>query len=292
MHKLTKKFPLFILLAGFTLLTFPPHRVFSSCGILGSPDPWFKTQVTFDKNTIPNGIEIQANSTYDPSLINKSLEPFYLVEKNSSNESYPNSELPPNYKPLYKITASQEYFWGRKNIVSNDAEGWNWTGSNIAIYSIHDNQSFHTLEQSKQIFAANRPANVQIPEPQNFKILGFYKGSPVEIRGTIHYSLNDKYDPVMGTGPCGYGGEDIFANSPLGKVIIYILEKVIIYIADALIIIAIIVILWGTTKWIRSKGDKVKAKSARYTLIGGVIGLILVFLAYIIITLVAGLFGI
>ena len=58
------------------------------------------------------------------------------------------------------------------------------------------------------------------------------------------------------------------------------------------IIIAVIFLVWGGIKWIMSGGDKAKVESARNTIIGGIVGLILVFLAYFIITLVAGLFGV
>ncbi len=58
------------------------------------------------------------------------------------------------------------------------------------------------------------------------------------------------------------------------------------------VIIAVIFLVWGGIKWIMSGGDKAKVESARNTIIGGTIGLVLVFLAYFIITLVAGLFGV
>lgn len=58
------------------------------------------------------------------------------------------------------------------------------------------------------------------------------------------------------------------------------------------VIISVIVLVYGGIKWILSGGDKAKVESARSTIIGGIIGLVLAFLAFFIITLVAGLFGI
>jgi uncharacterized protein YacL len=58
------------------------------------------------------------------------------------------------------------------------------------------------------------------------------------------------------------------------------------------VIVALFFLVWGGIKWIMSSGDKGKVESARNTIIGGIIGLIFVFLAYFILQLVAGLFGI
>ncbi len=58
------------------------------------------------------------------------------------------------------------------------------------------------------------------------------------------------------------------------------------------IVVALIFLVWGGIKWIVSGGDKAKVEAARNTIIGGIVGLVLVFLAYFIVSLVAGLFGI
>ncbi|MBU4016019.1 hypothetical protein KKF69_00925, partial [Patescibacteria group bacterium] len=46
------------------------------------------------------------------------------------------------------------------------------------------------------------------------------------------------------------------------------------------VIIAVFFLVWGGIKWIMSGGDKAKVESARNTIIGGIVGLVLVFLAY------------
>jgi hypothetical protein len=58
------------------------------------------------------------------------------------------------------------------------------------------------------------------------------------------------------------------------------------------VIIAIFFLVWGGIKWIMSSGDKAKIEAARSTIIGGIIGLILVFLAFFVVQLIANIFGI
>lgn len=164
------------------------------------PDPWFATKLSFDQSTLPSGIEIvQTHPTYEPyALINKSSEPFYLVRENLTDwKTFPNSELPKNYEPRYKITANQVYFWGQ--LSSQDTEGWepNSGGiNNSAATRVSIGEDIYVLEgESKQIYQDSRPAIVDVPDAQNFKIPGFYRGHPVELKGTVSYSLNEKYDP-------------------------------------------------------------------------------------------------
>lgn len=58
-------------------------------------------------------------------------------------------------------------------------------------------------------------------------------------------------------------------------------------------IIALIFLIWGGIRWIMSGGDKAKVEAARGTIIGAIIGLVIVFASYIIIFFVLdALFGI
>ena len=57
-------------------------------------------------------------------------------------------------------------------------------------------------------------------------------------------------------------------------------------------IMALFVLIWGGIKWILSGGDKTKVEGARNTIIAAIIGLVITFLAYFILTIVLGLFGI
>jgi hypothetical protein len=57
-------------------------------------------------------------------------------------------------------------------------------------------------------------------------------------------------------------------------------------------LIALFFLIWGGIKWILSGGDKAKVESARSTIIAALIGLIITFLAFFLLTFVLGLFGI
>jgi len=180
-----------ILFFTFTVTSF-------ACSPAG-PDPWYIEELSFDNTTLPDGIKIvEIDSAYEPyALINENTEPFYIVRPNNTGKTFPNSELPKNYEPLFKITSNQVYFWGR--LSSEDTEGWkpNSGGiNNSGTTSLKINQDLYSLEsESRQIYKDNRPKTVDIPDPQKFTILAFYKGSPIEIKGTLSYSLNDNYDP-------------------------------------------------------------------------------------------------
>ena len=57
------------------------------------------------------------------------------------------------------------------------------------------------------------------------------------------------------------------------------------------VIVAIVFLIYGGIKWILSGGDKAKVEEARKTIIGAIVGLIIAFLAYFILTLVLSIFG-
>ncbi|GIW62169.1 MAG: hypothetical protein KatS3mg089_1021 [Patescibacteria group bacterium] len=82
---------------------------------------------------------------------------------------------------------------------------------------------------------------------------------------------------IFGSGNCTKLANATF-NGIIGTIFTYLL------IAGALV--AIIFLIWGGIKWITSRGDKTKVESARYTIIGAIIGLIIVFASFLIINLV------
>lgn len=57
------------------------------------------------------------------------------------------------------------------------------------------------------------------------------------------------------------------------------------------VLIALFFLVWGGIKWITSGGDKGGVEAARNQIIAAIIGLIIVFLAFFILNLVLGLFG-
>jgi amino acid transporter len=56
-------------------------------------------------------------------------------------------------------------------------------------------------------------------------------------------------------------------------------------------IISLFFLIFGGIRWVTSGGDKAKVESARNTIIAAIIGLIIALLAFFIITIVLGLFG-
>lgn len=57
------------------------------------------------------------------------------------------------------------------------------------------------------------------------------------------------------------------------------------------VLIALAFLVYGGVKWITSGGDKTAVEGARNTLVAAVVGLVIVFLAYFIVSIVLGLFG-
>jgi len=58
------------------------------------------------------------------------------------------------------------------------------------------------------------------------------------------------------------------------------------------VVVAIFFLLYGALKWIYSGGDKAAIESARGTITAAVIGLVILFLGFLIFTVVLGFFGI
>lgn len=58
------------------------------------------------------------------------------------------------------------------------------------------------------------------------------------------------------------------------------------------VIIALVFLIYGGIRWILSGGDKTAVESARNHIIAAIIGLVIVLLAFFIINLIGGLFGI
>jgi len=71
-----------------------------------------------------------------------------------------------------------------------------------------------------------------------------------------------------------------------------IVQNVIIFIIIIAVVIAIIYLLYGGIKWITSGGDKAQVESARNHITAAIVGLIIVFLAIFIISIVLTLFGV
>lgn len=70
-----------------------------------------------------------------------------------------------------------------------------------------------------------------------------------------------------------------------------VISGVITILLIAAAIIALFFLIWGGIRWITSGGDKSKVDEARKTIIASIIGLVIALLAFFIITIVLGIFG-
>ncbi|MBI2028661.1 MAG: hypothetical protein HYT07_03555 [Candidatus Levybacteria bacterium] len=98
-------------------------------------------------------------------------------------------------------------------------------------------------------------------------------------------------DPCVGVGPgkevnpfldvlCAIGGNQ--TSKTLGNIVIAIIVIA--------VVIALLYLLYGGVKWITSRGEKDQVEAARNHIIAAVVGLIVVFLAIFIVSLVLAAF--
>lgn len=57
------------------------------------------------------------------------------------------------------------------------------------------------------------------------------------------------------------------------------------------IIVALLYLVWGGFKWLTSGGDKGQVQAAREHIVAAIVGLVIIFLAYLVINLLLGFFG-
>ena len=118
------------------------------------------------------------------------------------------------------------------------------------------------------------------------KILTTIAGTPLYLAMTatsFAAPANDNLNPCPESGQfsviCGF--------NDMGAVLGFVITIAFII----AILIALFFLIWGGIKWISSGGDKGGVEAARNQIIAAVIGLIIVFLAFFILNLVLGLFG-
>jgi len=95
-------------------------------------------------------------------------------------------------------------------------------------------------------------------------------------------------------GPCGTDDTrfDRLCSSSTASHADNILRNIIISAITLAALLALIFLIWGGFKWITSGGDKAKVEAARNTIIAAIVGLIVAFLAYFILSIVLGIFNI
>lgn len=90
---------------------------------------------------------------------------------------------------------------------------------------------------------------------------------------------------------CPSGFSSNLCNSTNSNQIQSVIATAINFIFVGVTIIALLFLIWGGFKWITSQGDKAKVEEARQHIINALIGLVLVFLSYIILNIVLAFFG-
>jgi uncharacterized membrane protein YidH (DUF202 family) len=90
--------------------------------------------------------------------------------------------------------------------------------------------------------------------------------------------------PGIADALCNLGGAG-------GKNIALTIQNIVVFFIVLAVIIALLYLLYGGIKWITSRGEKTEVEAARNHIIAAIIGLIVVFLAVFIVTIVLSAFG-
>jgi hypothetical protein len=108
-------------------------------------------------------------------------------------------------------------------------------------------------------------------------------------------------DTAVNLNPCPNSASDSTTalSSPFGSLCSFttqgtggILRRSIVAVLIVAALLSLVFLIWGGIKWILSGGDKAKVETARNTIIAAIVGLIIAFLAYFILSVVLNLFGI
>lgn len=70
-----------------------------------------------------------------------------------------------------------------------------------------------------------------------------------------------------------------------------VISRIIVILLVGAAVIALFFLIWGGIRWILSGGDKSKVEAARGTIIAAIVGLVIAFLAFFILSIIFQLFG-
>ena len=87
---------------------------------------------------------------------------------------------------------------------------------------------------------------------------------------------SNQFGKLCNFGPSGIGG---------------VINTAVVIILVIAVLISLFFLIWGGIKWILSGGDKSAVEGARNHIVAAIVGLIIAFLAYFILQLVLGFFG-
>jgi hypothetical protein len=123
-------------------------------------------------------------------------------------------------------------------------------------------------------------------------VLPTISGTPIATTDpTIIASPSSAQTSTIPINPCPSGTQfDVLCNLKINQMGHTISTIVSIIMAIA-ILLSLFSLLWGGILWIIAGGDKTRVTAARSTILASIVGLIMVFLAYFILNIVLGFFG-
>jgi len=172
-----------------------------SLGAPAAPAPWFNKDIIINKTTPPPSIEVISSSVpsdtnlYSLSFVNKGSDPFYFLESVDQNRRYlaPNTELPIEYLPRYKLTTTKVYEY-----YEHDDGRWfelnNYGNHGLPVWQAFKIKQSLKFEGGEKLSGSGRPKDIQIPNPVSVSASAFYQGKLITIRGIVTYSLNNDYN--------------------------------------------------------------------------------------------------
>lgn len=105
---------------------------------------------------------------------------------------------------------------------------------------------------------------------------------PVSVASTAIYLVTTSQASAQSVSVCPAGQFASLCNISIGQFIGNLISFIFIIAA----IVALLYLIWGGFKWITSGGDKTNIETARSHIIAAVVGLIIIFLSYVILNLV------
>jgi len=97
----------------------------------------------------------------------------------------------------------------------------------------------------------------------------------------------DPCAPANQSGGTNFAGLCALSTGGIGKIV----QTVVTVLLIAAVLIALFYLIWGGIRWITSGGDKAKVDEARKHIVAAIIGLIVAFLAFFILQVILGFFG-
>jgi len=147
-------------------------------GCVSGPDNWFNATIKIDPTSLPAGVVAESFQDYGyPSVILTNSTAVPLTVKALAHDGWP--------RPMKVKFVSGEGYYCFEQIGCEKRE-------KPRLFT----EEIDSLLSSKVFISRDdRPQDVKVPEPQNFQFPAQYGDQQILIRGTVSYSLNDKYNP-------------------------------------------------------------------------------------------------